>query len=465
MINESQKWSSIITEELGVTNPGKVSWMSQYARNHEIFEAMQTPGGIASQGIYSTPLNTLGAGNPMMPLGIGYNANGFGTGIGDTGADFHNPLYKVGSGDIPMSTLTMALEIAAVTIGLELVPVIPSPGPWMMLTYEDFPYAGGKLGRLNETWVDGKGPGAENKPIYIKLIGLNVTKDEKKAHVADFQRGTVVTVATEDSDDETPVNGTFEFIGFSRVDNSMILEVKSVMAGTADASIADLFETPVVVTVGGYVSEATQIRPDLVSTAADHVQGFSNFFKDEDGKGSLDPMTRAQNETGVGNTIGTRIFSKLVQMGAYEVTGSVTRQQLQDYPLYGIDVIGKVLEAMQNRISQEINNRILDRVFKLGVENYKLQRDYQGVDLNLFIGDATTTSAHLNTFNAYYKYVGLDGKTVGDAIIPSAVKNTAAENVTTHQRRIMSRVLAAANLIANVSRYVVVAGSLLTHKY
>ncbi len=453
MINESQKWSSIITEEYNVKNPEKLSWMTQYARNHEVYEAMQTQGVNASNGIYSTPLNTLGAGNPMMPVGVGFNKGGFGTGIGDTGADFHNPLYQVGSGDIPMSTLSMSLEIAAVTIGLELVPVIPAPGPWAMLTYQDFPYAGGKLGRLNETWVDGKGPGAENKPIYIKLLNLNVPATEKATHAADFVRNTSVTVAYTlgDSSDEVAKDAKFKFIGFSRIDNSMILEV--VDLGDNNASIADVFSKPVTVTVGAYKSAATQVRPDLVSSAADHVQGFANFFKDEEGNGSLDPMTRAQNETGVGNTIGTRIFSKLVQMGAYEVTGSVTRQQIQDYPLYGIDVIGKVLEALQNRISQEINNRILDRVFKLGVENYKVQKDYQAVDLNLFLGDATHTSMQLSNFSAYRKYLGIDGKVVADTTIASAVKNTAAENVTTHQRRIMSRVLAAANLIANVSRW------------
>lgn len=451
-INEqNQKWTQIITEELGVKDTAKLNWMSQYARNHEVYEAMQS--APAAAGIYATPLNTLGAGNPMMPLGVagadGFNANGqFGAGIGNTGADFHNPAYKVGSGDIPMSTLTMALEIAAVTIGLELVPVIPSPGPWTLLTYNDYPYAGGKLGKINETWVDGKGAGAENKPIYIKLIGLSIDAATKKTKAADFKRDAAVTVSSEAG------TGDFKFIGFSRIDNSLILEVESIKDSSSDdASIADLFSADVTVKIGTYTSEAIKVRPDLVASAADHVQGFANFFKDENGKGSLDPMTRAQNETGVGNTIGARIYSKLVQMGSYEVTGTVTRQQLQDYPLYGIDVIGKVLEAMQNEISQEINNRILDRVFKLGVENYKVQRDYQGVDLNLFLGDATHTSLNLNQFDSYYKFVDLNGNTVPNVSIPSAVKNTAAENVTTHQRRIMSRVLAATNLIAQVSRF------------
>lgn len=461
---QQQKWSQIITEELGVKDKSKLAWMGAYARNHEIFEAMQgapaAPGAAnVAQGIYATPLNTLGAGNPMMPMGLGYNmtidpATGMpayqqGAGIGNTGADFHSPYYRVGSGDVPMSTLTMSLEIAAVTIGLELVPVIPAPGPWTLLTYEDFPYAGGKMGRINETWADGKG---ENKPIYVKILGCTITKEVKFApeNATHFLRGKAVLV------DDVKLGN---FIGFSRIDNSPIVEVTNF---DENLSIADIMSAAKVVkidgvTVASYEAKGS-LRADLVSTAADHIQGFSNFFKDAEGNGSLDPMTRAQNETGTGNTIGTRIFSKLVQVGAYEVTGTVTRQQLQDFPLYGIDVIGKVTEAMQNRISQEINNRILDRVFKLGVENYKTQRDYQGVDLNLFLGDATTKGKKLSEFRAYQRFLGIDNRpayasSASSIVIPSAIQNTAAENVTTHQRRIASRVLAAANLIANVSRY------------
>jgi hypothetical protein len=166
-------------------------------------------------------------------------------------------------------------------------------------------------------------------------------------------------------------------------------------------------------------------------------------------------MSRAENETGVGNTIGARMFTKLVQAGAYEVTGTVTRQQLQDMPLYGVDVIGKVLEAMQNEISQAINNRILDRLFKLGVTNAKVQKEYQGVDLNLFFGAAPDEKLALSKFAAAKKFVGIDNVNAAEnwGDIANCTKNTAAENVYTHQRRIMSRVLAAANVITNVSRF------------
>lgn len=447
LITEGQdKWSEIISEEYNVKdNPSKLSWMSRYARIHEIKEGLQQ--GDPAGGIYATPLNTMGMGNPMMPQGVGFNGTD-GSGIGNTGADFHNPNYKVGSGDIPMSTLPMSLEVAYMTIGLELVPVIPATGPWAMLSYMDFPYAGGKLGRINETNMDGKGENDSNKPIYIKFNAPVLAKEEK----AKLEMG--VSKIEVDNEDSKKLNGIF--IGFSMIDGGMI--VKVVDCGDADTSIADVFSkkiTAIKVTEGTAqptynLGGGMVLRPELVSTAADHVQGFSNFFD-----GGNEPMTRAQNETGVGNTIGARMFTKMIQMGSYEVTGTVTRQQLQDLPLYGVDVIGKVLEAMQNELSQAINNRILDRVFKLGVTNAKLQKDIQGVDFNLFFGPTATADKDLANFAAAKHYVDINGVNVAKTWgkVKNATQNTAAENLFTHQRRIMSRVLAAANLITNVSRW------------
>lgn len=449
LTENEQKWSNIISEELGVKDANKLAWMSKMAQIQELKESMQNPANSIDGGIYATPLNTMGMGNPMMP-----QANQFAktTGIGNTGADFHNPSYQVGSGDIPMSTLTMSLEIAATTIGFELVPVIPAPGPWAMLSYMDFPYAGGKMGRLNETWADGKGQGNENKPIYIKFNYKFTYATGKTKN--DLVKGQTITV--------NGSNGevlTGKFIDFSRIDNNMLIEVVSCKKGDADIAIADVFAAGVNVTGDNIATDAaSQIcRPELVAAAADHVQEFSNFFKDENGNGSEDPMTRGQNETGVGNTIGARMFTKMVQMGSYEVTGTVTRQQLQDMPLYGIDVVGQVLEAMQNEISQAINNRILDRVFKLGVTNAQIQKEYQGVDLNLYFGNAgAADTKNLADFAPARagKFVNINNENAAAnwGNIPNAIQNTSAETVTTHQRRIMSRLLAASILIENVSR-------------
>lgn len=468
ILNEStKKWSNIITEELGIQDKSKLGWMSNYAAFHEIYEGLQSVPN-ADAGIYATPLNTIGMGNPAAPLGVGFNPKD-GAGIGNTGADFHNPAYKVGSGDaLPMSTLPIALSVAAMTIALELVPVIQSNAPWYMLSYMDFPYAGGKLSRFNETAMDGKGPGAHNKPIYIKVSTISkskllgaITYDGYKNEIP---VGSTVVIAS-NGDKKLKLVG--KFMGYSRIDSNLILEVLGVKIDAEDGytdkySIADVFDDAKVEAdvqsitldsidgkpVGNVkLGDAVHfVRPDFVATMTDHLPEFANFFN-----GSKDLMTRAQNETGVGNTIGARMYSKLVQMGSIEVTGTVTRQQLQDMPLYGVDVIGKVLEAMQNELSQHINKDILTRLFKLGVTNAVEIFEAQGANLNLFVAaDPAVKSGYIPAGTM----IGIDDADHSNDFgpLPNAHIASAAENITTFQRRIMSRVLAASNLIAQVGR-------------
>jgi hypothetical protein len=491
ILNENeQRYRNLISEELHVTDERKLNWMAQMANVHAIKEGLQ-PNNVSADhgGIYATPLNTLGIGNPFMPQGLGMNNPNLGDGIGNTGADFHNPAYVNGSGDVPMSTLSMALEVAAVTVGFDLVATVVATGPMAMLTFVDYPYAGGKLGHIGETWQDGIGPDNENKPIYIMLKGDMETSMKFRDNENVEPGRTTVTI--------TGDTGKFIgiYMGNSRIDGSAIFQVKSVKEDDKDISIAQMFQKEGVFTTDAkdkdgndivfgkagtpgsgtegeddYVAptEGTNVRliPELVKGITDHIQSFSNFFgnrvENEDGSYSVvpsdDPMTRAQNETGTGNTIGVRMFSKMIQMGNYEVTGAVTRQQLQDMPLYGIDVIGGVLEACQAEISQALNNRIIDRVMKLGVENYKVQKAVQGCDFNLYLGNVVKEDGSanlykpLNEFKAYNKFRDLNGKTVPSVNIPNATKNSSAENVTTHQRRIASRCMAASNLISSVTR-------------
>ena len=430
--NGAQMWSKMLKENFDVKDNEKLNWVSQYAAIHEIHEsalgvnaghANGTVPGTGVNPLYATPLNTIGMGNPYAPQ----NVNTMSTA---PAADGNLWNQTVGSGDIPVSTLPMALNIALMTIGLELVPVVPAKGPWVMLSYMDFPYAGGKLGRVNETAFDGKGAdGNDNKPIYVKIQNLPLAKIQelreggKKPEQGEDNRkapevGQLVKI------NDVPV-GTF--LGFGRMDGAPLVNVWSIDATgepkfdetcpkdvqnevkkyyavneyTANRSLREIFEygdtdkliaTPTI-TVGSVTVQSqidgdpdadpavpatpVAIRPDFVQTSVDLVDGFANFAT-----GKKEAMTRAQNETGTGNVIGLRLFSKWVQVGAYEVTGTVTRQQLQDLPLYGVDAVGKVMEALQNEITQHINQRILERVFALGVTNAAQQKVYQGVDLD-----------------------------------------------------------------------------------
>lgn len=455
MINENngaQMWSKMITEQFGVKDSEKLNWVSQYAAIHEIHESslgVQNGTMIPSQGVsplYATPLNTVGMANPAAPSPLSPETTAPG--------NFYR--QSTGSGDVPVSTLPMALNIALMTIGLELVPVIPSKGPWQLLTYMDFPYAGGKLGKSNEVAsLDGKGVGRENKPLYFKVKHLNIDGfDAIKPTLVDGETKFVF------KDEAGKYALTGKFKGFGRMDGALLLETVSAIqvAGEVPASIMEVFnainanlEAKPKVTIGG--TEKTLKKNDygtfgdvdFVQTQVDFVDGFANFAN-----GKKEAMTRAQNETGTGNVIGLRLFSKWVQMGSYEVTGTVTRQQLQDLPLYGVDAVAKVMEALQNEITQSINARILEHVFALGVTNAVNQRAFQGVDLNLHMGSANTTMDKTGA-KTYADIMGVEYKTKWGEIKNSEVM-TSAENLHTRQRRIASRVLAAATLIQNVGR-------------
>ena len=430
--NGAQMWTKMLKENFNVTDSEKLSWVSQYAAIHEIHESMLGVGGAAmnatagqygagvipSQGVgpmYATPLNTPGMGNPAAPGQLPT----------DTTAPGNFFKQAVGSGDIPVSTLPMALNVALLTIGLELVPVIPAKAPWAMLSYMDFPYAGGKLGRSNEiTSLDGVGEGAENKPLYVKFLGA-----EARTLAAGKKEG--------DAYEFGGFKGIFKCFG--RMDGGVIVAVKEAKLDNKNASIIAVTEA--------YAKDGNKdIRVDFAQTMVDFIDGFANFAT-----GKKEAMTRAQNETGTGNTIGLRLFSKWIQMGSYEVTGTVTRQQLQDLPLYGTDAVAKVMEALQNEITQSINARILEHVFALGVTNAANQKAFQRVDLNLWMGTADKPLAEIAVAGKYVDIYGKDvAKTWG--AVKNAEVNTSAENLHTRQRRISSRILAAANLIQAVGR-------------
>ena len=472
----TELWTKMLKENFNVNNEEKLAWVSQYAANHEIYEAALSGAAVATQAatvptglqpstvlpgangvspLYATPLNTVGMGNPAAPGPLPVNTTAPGNFFAQT----------PGSGDIPVSTLPMALNVALLTIGLELVPVIPAKGPWALLTYMDFPYAGGKLGKRNEVvGLDGIGEGRENKPLYFKVV---LPGDVIAALRTEIAESDFVTFTTTDAEGhKRAAKGVFK--SFGRMDGGVIIEVaESVIEDDpkTNISLAEVFAFAKVngVKVGvakfengkygdvetidlGEVAEATKFaKVDFAQTMVDFIDGFANFAT-----GKKEAMTRAQNETGTGNVIGLRLFSKWIQMGSYEVTGTVTRQQLQDLPLYGVDAISKVLEAMQNELTQHINTVILDNIFALGVTNAVNQKAFQGLDLNLHMGKADKDMA-ATTIAHYTDVYGVDHKATWGAIKNVEV-NTSAENLHTRQRRVATRILAAANTIMVTGR-------------
>ena len=355
LINEAEiraTWAPIIESATGINDASKLAWMSEYCHNHKLYEDAST-----------------------MSLGNAGNIFGMGaTALPNTASSFAT---QRGSGDKAPSLLPLAMQVAAQTIGLDLVPVVPMAGPMGLLSYLDFTYEGGKTGASPSSF------GGSTAPTYVKV---GVTS------------GSVTIV---DLDGGSPVVPGAELIGTSRIDGKGIYKILPagnayVTAGTGTTdTVADLFS-------------GTGITVELVKALEDHIRGFA--AKDNDGN----PFSREQGEQTPDKIMGLSLFSKSVSAETFQVAAAVTREQVQDLKQFGVDAVAQVEAVLTNELTQGINQYILGRIRTLGALN--ITRFGTTFDITLpttFGGGETLPSLH---------------------------------------RRILSQILAAANLIANRGR-------------
>ena len=274
LINEAEirgTWAPIIEEATGINESSKLAWMSEYCHNHKLYE----DANIMS---LNPGMNLAGMGNTSFPTG---DANG--------------------SGDKAPTLLPLAMQVAAQTIGLDLVPVVPMAGPMGLLSYLDFVYEGGTLG------ADVANGGADGTvhPTYIR---------------------TALAVSAGD-----------EEVGKSRIDGLNIIKLgaDTLAAGLVTATYADA---------------------ELVPALEDHIPEFSGA-KDANALGA--PMSRGLGESTPDKVMGLSLFSKSVAAETFQVAAAVTREQVQDLKQFGVDAIAQVEAVLTNELTQSINNHIL----------------------------------------------------------------------------------------------------------
>lgn len=325
LINEAEiraTWAPIIESATGINDSNKLAWMSEYCHNHKLYEEA-----------------SLSAVTPMMLKGMGA-ATLPSDHMGATGA-------VDGSGDKAPTLLPLAMQVAAQTIGLDLVPVVPMAGPMGLLSYLDFVYDGGA---------------ARNA-----AAGLNVM----------FVKS---DVAADDLAADPKV-------GESRLDGVAIYKV-TLLGGTDTA--ADHFPSGA--------------KLELVEALENHIPAFSG---DVDGS----PFSRAVGEKTPENIMGLSLFSKSVAAETFQVAAAVTREQVQDLKQFGVDAVAQVEAVLTNELTQSINRMILNKM------NSIAQTGINALDV------APNPTA------------GYGGETRGEA-----------------HRRVLTNILAAANLIANEGR-------------
>jgi hypothetical protein len=434
LINEQEiydTWSPIIESKAGITEEGKKGWLTKYCHYHSLNEsagAYNTLGVVNGMGAVAPPAY------PGMSSFQGGNAN----------AGFYNTGNQ-GSGDKFPSLLPLAIQVAAKTVGFDIVPVIPMSGPTGILSYLDYVYSGGKLAGATSAV---SGDSLAKAPTMIKFpVAQGSSAGLTGATAGSFQVGTAYTVTN---------GGTLslKFVGLSRIDGYPIFEIENIDNGYNVATIITAAGS-FAVTGGSPASTLfTAGSAQLVKALEDHIQGFSGAgFNNTadwqgpyvDGTKTYNPMLRGVGESTYYNSMGLSTFTKFVEAETFQVAASVTTEQIQDLnKQFGIDVISMIENALVNEVSQAINKHILSRAFALGWSNHNqfFNVENQNLNLNLVLGGAAgTTSAYVNKSDATQSMP-----------IPAGPLTGGYENLSTLQRRLFSRILAGANVVANRGR-------------
>ncbi len=428
-INESQifeNWAPIIESKTGIKDSVKLGWLSKYCHYHSLNESFS--GSYAQIGV--PPAGNLG--------GLMGGVSTPGSSLGVYGSE--------GSGDKFPSLLPLAIQVAARTVGFDIVNVIPMSGPTGVLTYLDYIYAGG-------------GTGTSDKPLVIKLnIGTGYTGFGYGG--ASATPGVVVYLGTT-AGSTTATALKLVFVGNSRIDGLPIFKIDSTLL--ASPTIASAVSTNPLLsylgTTAGNVTGSTCSAPTLVKALEDHIQGFSGLADANDGTWygpyanedyAANGMSRGTGESTYYNSMGLRAFTKFVEAKTFQVAASVTTEQIQDLnKQYGIDVVSMIENALVNELSQAINKNILAKAFALGwLNNYRMYTS-EGQTMNFAVDPATTSNGSTAALGSdgtaytipYLKFSNFAGS-----------GSVANENLYTVQRRILSKILAAGNIVAQRGR-------------
>lgn len=350
----------------------KTPWLVDYAHNHAMFENATPLFEQAAPGQFlQTPGALNGMGNPVAPT---YQQTPYSAGVKTTTG---------GSGDKFPSLLPVAIQVAAKTIGFDLVPVVPMDSPVGFLPYLDYVYAGGRTT-------------SEFEPYLVKIVGATAAALVTTGYVP----GDAIT--------HSAATGAYTFVGFSRVDGHMILKVEEelaagvTVAGDLTGNITLIGTTNV--TDFAVTADAVQ----LVSALENHISGFTSM-SDEDYQGNPfngpylpatgevpGSMKREQGENSKFRQMGLRMFTKFVEAETDQVAISATVEQIQDLNrVWNYDVISMLENVAVNDLAQSINKRLVDRVFQMGAAGATQAVALEGSDvvtLNLAAGSFDNTS-------------------------------------------------------------------------
>lgn len=346
-----KKWLPVL-EELGIKDPEKRAWISEYAEMHQMNENV----GYSTLG----NLNGMGAVYSPQPSTTPGQVWGGGTD---------------GSGDIGQNLLPVSMKIAAQTIGLDLVAVKPTASPKIDLLFVDFKY-------------DNNNDESLDKPLLFKVAGATTGETATlsaalRGHMAARPAGAIIervggltarmfynyaaNTATYDVE-PTVKTGILEFLGFSKVDGLPMFRTFRQVAVPQLGGVEPIFDAAkntfawdvVVSDALSALTGLTDANVDLISLMEDHIPGFVSGWNLNTG------MNRDQDEHTYPGVIGPDVSTKSVQVGDIEITSALKRTQIEDIKAStGMDIVQKLESVLINELTQTISKQIVAKITEL----------------------------------------------------------------------------------------------------
>lgn len=366
MEKATKKWGPIV-EKLGVTDKERIASLCEYAEMHasSIASGAVTSGMLKENVMYANASNTGGMGAVTFP-----------TLSGTPGT-----IGSYGSGDLGQTLLPASLKIAAMTVGLELVPTINVNSNRVDFLYWDFTYddnasLGAEDERASTFKIDISGVSGLETYIRTTMTSLGVTEGRGtlSAPIYFDISGTSAATLTAPAGSKA---GWLQFKGFSRIDGKPMFRAyiqkntassgawtfstslnTFAAAGTilSQLQVAD-FLNSTISTVGA------ALNPTLVSLNEDFIDDFTS-------NRSSGSMTRAQWDTDEAGKIGVTSQTASIEIGVVHVSAALRLSEIGDWKrMYGVDVVEKTKAQLVNQISQKISNQIVQAVKAQGLLN------------------------------------------------------------------------------------------------
>ena len=353
-----------------------------------------------------------------------------------------------GSGEVTQNLFDVFVEVAASCIAFDMFPTIPMSKSSGSIYIAEPIYAGGKLDN------------GENKPLVIQV------KLVKTGTPTALAAGTQYTIKTANSGGENVALVTY--LGKHRINGNAIFKIdtqydNSGSAGTnwQEEVVAEMFNTT---STGNAIYQSSGNHWDFDETTVNFVEGFVNriggfsgaginddnawFIGRGNGKNYTRPMSRKTGESSYYRNLGLRTWHKNYSAETLHCDLNYTTEQIQDMENdHGMDAREFGNSVLQDQLTQDINDHLLGRFFALGWQHHYNMNQQSGFNMNAFISSASNTGTS-------HTFLGADDTSLTIAGAPGVLPSSGAisENLSTLQRRIVTRLLFGSGVINNRSR-------------